>query len=108
MAKKKPHKHSAQITRRRSKNKSYIGYCHRDAHKGYMTVEAVSQHSCLDYDCKYFEPFTNHPFWNDDTYTTSTISRKHLGRLKETLRDTSKMHKIRYQLRLKQTKNEDK
>ena len=37
-----------QIMRSPSKNKTYIGYCHSERHKGFLTSELVKEHQCTN------------------------------------------------------------
>lgn len=36
-----------QITKTRSKSKSYIGYCHSREHKGFLTAAIIKEHNCM-------------------------------------------------------------
>lgn len=68
-------KKSHAIKEHASCNKTYIGYCHSNRHKGYITQEILKQHNCLnqkyiDKDgkeqyrvCPRLEKFEDRPFW---------------------------------------------
>lgn len=78
-----------RITRSASANKTYPGYCHSSSHKGYMVLNAICDHQCLEKDCPRFEKL-EHPVWSEKDYTTQIISRKKLNRIKEKYADYAK------------------
>lgn len=51
-----------------------IGYCHCDAHIGYVTVELMRKHKCLEKGCTFFEVFKDHPYWKE-MYTKKVAAR---------------------------------
>lgn len=36
-----------QITKHPAKNKTYVGYCHSNQHKGFITVDVLKYHQCV-------------------------------------------------------------
>lgn len=42
---------------------SLVGYCHNEAHKGFLTVTIMNEHDCINKECFYFEKFEDYPFW---------------------------------------------
>lgn len=81
--KKKKRVQNPMITKWQAKNKNYIGYCHNGNHKGYMTIECVCAHECLQKNCLYLEKCFDHNFWWDESYTTNKISYKKLSKMKQ-------------------------
>ena len=63
-----------QIKKSKSRNKSYIGYCHHKAHKGYVTKKICDEHHCFCKPtknengeqtyiiCKFLEIYYEHPY----------------------------------------------
>lgn len=50
-------KHSVHIN-------NIVGYCHVNIHEGYMTANLMKSHRCREKKCRYFEKFTEMPYWN--------------------------------------------
>ena len=46
-------------------SKQPIGYCHCDAHVGYVTVELMKKHQCLEKNCPFLEKFFDHCYWDE-------------------------------------------
>lgn len=42
---------------------SIVGYCHNEAHKGFLTVSIMNEHDCIGKECFNFEKFEDYPFW---------------------------------------------
>lgn len=42
---------------------SLVGYCHCSKHKGYVTVNLLKNHDCINKNCFYLEKFEDYPFW---------------------------------------------
>lgn len=42
---------------------SITGFCHNNAHKGFLTVTLMNKHNCVEKDCHYFERFKEYPYW---------------------------------------------
>lgn len=40
-----------------------VGYCWCNLHKGYINLELLKEHECIDKKCEFFEKFTYHPYW---------------------------------------------
>lgn len=63
-----------KIKHKKSKNKSYIGYCHHKAHRGFITKQICEEHHCFCKSstndkgepsyiiCKFFEIYYEHPY----------------------------------------------
>lgn len=45
------------------KGENRIGYCHNPMHKGYLSVNLLKCHKCLEKQCKYLEVDKKHPYW---------------------------------------------
>lgn len=41
------------------------GYCWSQAHQGFLTVELIRKHKCLQKECRCFEKIESHPYWED-------------------------------------------
>ncbi len=44
------------------KESERCGICHNMAHRGYLTVQTVQEHSCIEKNCVFLERL-EHPFW---------------------------------------------
>ena len=75
-------KKNPQITEYKSKYKTYPGYCSNKGHKGYMTIEAICKHKCLEEECPFFKAELKHRFWADEDYKNDSLSFKQLSKLK--------------------------
>lgn len=51
-----------------AKNKTYVGYCSNESHKGYVTVEIIKQHKCDTRQCRFFKKFEEHQYWNSNSW----------------------------------------
>lgn len=40
-----------------------IGYCHNPNHRGYLSVNLLKNHKCLEKQCRYLEVHKDHPYW---------------------------------------------
>lgn len=72
----------ALITRYWYNARSYIGYCHNKQHKGYVTVEALACHHCLEKECWYLQKYEEHAIYFDKKYFTKRIPREKLLKIK--------------------------
>lgn len=45
--------------------RSIVGYCHCDAHKGYITVPLYKNHECAKKNCGFLEVFRRYPYWRN-------------------------------------------
>lgn len=43
--------------------KSIVGKCHNDIHKGYLDIELLQQHDCINKKCHFLERFDDYPYW---------------------------------------------
>lgn len=82
-----------QITRGCSNNKTYCGYCHHQKHRGWLTVQVMSEHNCLEKECRFFEK-CEHPLWTDESYMTKQINYKKLSRIKKYIKYPTKQPPI--------------
>ncbi len=44
-------------------NKEMVGYCHLEAHPGYLTTKILKEHRCIDKKCTLLEKNSEHYFW---------------------------------------------
>lgn len=44
---------------------SLVGYCHCLEHTGYITVNILEKHDCINKKCLRLEKFENYPFWEN-------------------------------------------
>ena len=51
-----------------------IGYCHNPTHKGYLSLKVYKQHQCNIKECRYYEKYEEHPYWQQ---------KKHIKELKK-------------------------
>lgn len=70
------------ITKRKYKARSYIGFCKSDVHKGYIAIEALCKHDCLEKECPFLHKFPEHPIYNDRQYFTRRVPYKKLLKIK--------------------------
>ena len=42
---------------------SIVGYCHNKEHIGFLTIEIMNKHDCINKGCNHFEKFFDYPFW---------------------------------------------
>lgn len=97
-AQKRYQQYKKQIRRTPSRNKSYVGYCHNSKHKGYLTVELLSEHNCVENDCFYFE-IKKHSLWRDPKYKTRKVSSKKLKRIREIIQNPEDYPNLRRQFK---------
>ena len=71
------------ITKNKFKARSYIGYCKNNIHRGFVAVEALCKHECLEKECPYLHKFPEHPIYNDKKYFTRRVPYKKLVKIKK-------------------------
>ncbi len=47
----------------RCRYKKCIGFCNNKCHKGFVTVNLLKQHECIQKKCTFLDPMEDHPFW---------------------------------------------
>lgn len=70
-----------RITRCCANKKTYCGYCHSSRHRGWITIQVMAEHNCLEKNCPLFEQ-CEHPLWMYKDYKTKQISHKRLNKIK--------------------------
>ena len=43
--------------------KQPCGYCWMKKHKGFLTVDLMKKHKCLERKCHYFQKYEQHSYW---------------------------------------------
>lgn len=76
-----------KIMRIASNNRSYIGVCRNDLHRGHLTLEASNEHKCFEKHCSFFCPNFKHPIYTDKNYTSKKVSHKALIRMRRLARE---------------------
>lgn len=44
-------------------NDTPCGYCHCDAHRGWLNVKLMKSHKCITKQCQFFEKYEKHEYW---------------------------------------------
>lgn len=70
------------IKKDKSKNKTYVGFCHNKKHRGFITPKIMIEHQCIPNNCPYFEINEEHPLFTNYSYKTNEINYSTLIRLK--------------------------
>ena len=86
-------------------NKSYVGFCHNIKHKGYLTIELIAEHQCVEKGCAFFRVL-DHPLWKDPGYHTQKVSSKKLKRIRDIIQNPEDYPNLHRQLK-KFTKDSD-
>lgn len=58
------------------KKKKIAGYCHHNAHQGYLTVALLEKHDCIKKQCRCLEKFEEYPFWDNYNRQAKAKARK--------------------------------
>ncbi len=40
-----------------------VGYCWSETHRGYLTLPLMTQHECVEKQCKHFQKYEQHSYW---------------------------------------------
>lgn len=46
----------------RKPSKNPCGYCHNRTHRGFVTVDAMKDHKCMEKACPFLQIFDEHPY----------------------------------------------
>ena len=72
------------------------GFCHCLIHTGYLTINAMERHDCINKDCVFFEKFNDFPYWLNE-------QRKEQERLKNRkIKEKKKQRQERHQSALQE------
>lgn len=88
-------------------SKDLAGYCHYDAHKGYLLQKHIKEHQCVAKECHYLEKNLSSDYFNNYYFTRK--KRKIEKRLKALCNDhvISVSAYMNYSTMLKNVKNND-
>lgn len=69
--------HHKMITKRKSCNKTYVGFCYNKSHRGHITKKVMREKECCSktritddgkvetYTCPFFKPNEGHTYWRE-------------------------------------------
>lgn len=81
---------------RKINTKALVGKCHNKLHKGYLTVELLRKHQCIEKNCVFIEKFEDYPFWKK--YRNQQQQKLAL----KTAKKTKKQNEVRQQEQLRE------
>lgn len=82
--------------------KNIAGTCHNNIHKGYLDIDLLMRHDCINKKCPFLEKFEDYPFWITKSNKEREKAQKRIVRAKtnEKLEKTRALSALRMNILL--------